>query len=69
MPKHYRAKIYFNIAGELLCSLCKNSIKEQSLMLRIQKQDVASKERKVLFTTKIELKLTNNQHILKESYH
>lgn len=38
-------------------------------MLRIQKQDVASKERKVLFTTKIELKLTNNQHILKESYH
>ena len=36
-------------------------------MQHIQKQDITSKERKVLFANKIEVRLTNNQHILKES--
>lgn len=37
-------------------------------MQHIQKQDITRKERKVLFTNKIEVRPTNNQHILKESY-
>ena len=61
MPKHYKSKIRPNKACILQSvQYIKNSMKEQWLMQHIQKQDITSKERKVLFTNKIEVRLTNN---------